>query len=102
MDKKQAFSLQQTRALEALRALADANRLHIVSMLSQREMCAIELLQQLEISQPTLSHHMKALTLASLVKTRKVGAQVYDTLNSARLDELLSLFGELRGGAAVT
>ena len=90
------------RSLDELRALADANRLHIVSMLSQREMCAIELLQQLEISQPTLSHHMKALTLASLVKTRKVGAQVYYTLNSARLDELLSLFGELRGGAAVT
>ena len=41
---------------------------------------------------------MKVLTLASLVKTRKVGAQVYYTLNSARLDELLSLFGELRGG----
>ena len=61
MDKTLALQMQEPRTVEALRALADANRMHIATMLSQKEMCAIELLQQPEISQPTLSHHMKTL-----------------------------------------
>ena len=57
--------------------------------------------KSLFVTQPTLSHHMKTLTLASIVKTRKTGAQVYYTLNGARLDELLVALGELRGGPGV-
>ena len=88
MDKALALQPQELRAVEGLKAMADPNRMHIVTMLSNQEMCAIELLRQLEISQPTLSHHMKVLILASIVKTRKSGAQVYYTVNAAKLEKM--------------
>lgn len=83
------------RAVDSLKALADSNRIRIVEMLSKKEMCAIELLGQLEISQPTLSHHMKVLALASIVRTRKTGAQVFYTVNRERLAELSTLLARL-------
>ena len=101
MDKALALQPQELRAGEGLKAMADPNRMHIVTMLSNQEMCAIELLRQLEISQPTLSHHMKVLILASIVKTRKSGAQVYYTVNAAKLEELASLLDGISRGPAV-
>ena len=43
------------------KALGDANRLEIVKMLSDGEKCGCKLLERFEITQPTLSHHMKIL-----------------------------------------
>lgn len=87
------------RSVDAFKAIADGNRIKIINMLSEREMCAIELLEQLEISQPTLSHHMKVLALASIVKTRKSGAQVYYSINVKKMAELSELLGEFASGA---
>lgn len=44
------------------KALGDANRLEIVQMLSDGEKCGCKILEKFEITQPTLSHHMKTLT----------------------------------------
>ena len=43
------------------KAFSDLNRLHILQDLMQGELCACKLLERLQITQPTLSHHMKAL-----------------------------------------
>ena len=43
----------------AMKALSDETRLKIIDMLSCGEMCACEILEELSISQPTLSYHMK-------------------------------------------
>ena len=53
------------------KALGDANRLKIVKMLSDGEKCGCKLLESFEITQPTLSHHMKILCECGLVETRK-------------------------------
>ena len=55
------------------KALGDSNRLQIVQMLSDGEKCACKLLEQFEITQPTLSHHMKILCDAEIVVGRKEG-----------------------------
>ena len=55
------------------KALGDANRLKIVKMLSDGEKCGCKLLESFEITQPTLSHHMKILCECGLVETRKEG-----------------------------
>lgn len=55
------------------KALGDSNRLKIVGMLSEGEKCGCKLLEAFEITQPTLSHHMKILTECGLVQTRKEG-----------------------------
>ncbi len=53
------------RAL-VFKALADENRLHVVEILAGRgETCACELLDELDVTQPTLSHHMKVVNRQS-------------------------------------
>ena len=46
------------------------------------ERCACELLEQLQITQPTLSHHMKTLEDCGLVSTRRKGKWSHYSLNS--------------------
>lgn len=55
------------------KALADENRLQILCLLQKGELCACHLLEELHISQPTLSHHMKLLCDSGIVDYRKEG-----------------------------
>ena len=55
------------------KALSDANRLLIIEYLIEGERCACKILEQLQISQPTLSHHMKILCENDIVLGRKDG-----------------------------
>lgn len=43
------------------KAMSDTNRLRIIEMLTSGEKCGCELLEELHVTQPTLSHHMKVL-----------------------------------------
>ena len=63
------------------KALSDETRLKIIDMLSCDELCACDLLEEFEITQPTLSYHMKILTECGLVNARKDGAWTRYTLN---------------------
>ena len=63
------------------KALGDATRLEIVLMLTEGEKCACRLLERFEITQPTLSHHMKILSECGLVTVRKEGKWSYYSLN---------------------
>lgn len=69
------------------KALADANRLMIVDMLSCGELCACKILEKFRITQPTLSHHMKILCDCGLVNGRKEGKWMYYSLNGERVQE---------------
>jgi ArsR family transcriptional regulator len=64
------------------KALSDVNRLMIVDMLSERELCACKILEKFNITQPTLSHHMKTLCDCGLVKGRKQGKWTYYSITA--------------------
>lgn len=66
---------------KVLKALSDPKRLRIVNMLSERELCASEILEAFHITQPTLSHDMKVLVEANVIHGRKIGKNMYYTLN---------------------
>lgn len=68
--------------------LSDPTRLKIVDMLSCGEMCACDLLEHLEISQSTLSYHMKALTGCRFVRAEKQGPWMRYHLDTTRFEEL--------------
>lgn len=55
------------------KALCDENRVRILLLLRSGEKCACKLLEELPVSQPTLSHHMKILCDSGLVIGRKEG-----------------------------
>ena len=63
------------------KALSDPNRLLIIQLLTYGEQCGCELLDQMQITQPTLSHHMKTLEDCGLVSSRKKGKWNYYSLN---------------------
>ncbi len=64
------------------KALSDSNRLMIVDMLLKGEMCACQILDELNISQSTLSHHMKSLCEAGVVDGRKDGKWMFYSINN--------------------
>ena len=63
------------------KAFSDETRLRIIDMLSCDELCACNLLEAFEISQPTLSYHMKILAECGLVHARKDGPWTRYSLN---------------------
>ncbi len=77
------------------KALSDSNRLQIVQMLSDGEKCGCKLLEAFEITQPTLSHHMKILCECGLVNDRKEGKWHHYSLNCEVLQEFKSFIETL-------
>ena len=70
-------------------ALADPVRLRLLSMIAAtEEACSCELLQPLGKSQPTISHHTKALAEAGLIIGEKRGRWVYWKVVPERIDAL--------------
>ena len=63
------------------KALSDPKRAMIVDMLSCGELCACKILEKFEMSQSTLSHHMKLLRECGLVKGREEGKWTYYSLD---------------------
>ena len=77
------------------KALGDENRIRILKMLQSGEKCACKLLEELNISQPTLSHHMKILCDAGIVAGRKEGKWMHDRICCDGVCALRSMLQEL-------
>jgi ArsR family transcriptional regulator len=80
-------------AARIFKALGDENRLQILDLLRGGERCACIVLEDLQITQSTLSHHMKILCDAGVVKGRKEGKWVHysiDPEGSARAGLILA------------
>jgi len=77
------------------KAMSDETRLKIIDMLSCGEMCACDILEEFNITQPTLSYHMKILSDSGLVKSVRVGSWVRYTLNKENADEAMSFLKEI-------
>ena len=88
------------------KALSDPNRLLILSLLkkpgccsiatssSEKGMCACDIESQVDLSQPTISHHMRVLREAGLVHAEKVGPWMWYRRNEERLKELSDILGK--------
>lgn len=67
--------------LPRLQALTDENRLRILSLLGEGEACVCELQSALDLGQSLLSHHLKVLREAGLVRDRREGRWVHYSLD---------------------
>lgn len=67
------MELNDAKVAEIFKAFCDENRIKILKMLSTGEKCACKLLDALDVTQPTLSHHMKILCDSGVVVGRKEG-----------------------------
>ena len=71
--------------ISVFKALADETRLQIVQMLTCESMCATDLLAYFNITQPSLSYHMRILTGCGLVTARREAGR---TMYQVRKDKL--------------
>jgi len=70
------------------KALGDENRLRILKLVSQGEdLCACRILDELDITQPTLSHHMKILKDAGLISARKQGRWMHYSISENAINK---------------
>lgn len=82
-----------SKTAERLKALAEPTRLKILEMLSSEEMCVCEIIDKLHLSQPAISHHLKILRQADIIKDRKEGKWIFYSLNKK---EYLTLLDDLQ------
>jgi ArsR family transcriptional regulator len=74
------------RLAELFKLLGDKNRLQIVALLVERELCVCELVELLQTSQPNISQHIRKLKDAGLVKETRKGQWMYYGLQSSEED----------------
>ena len=80
---------------KVLKAISDPKRLRIVDMLSGGELCACRILEEFHITQPTLSHDMKVLLEAGIVRDRREGKNIFYSLNPERLASFQNTLREI-------
>ena len=84
--------------VKVFKAFSDEKRLIILELLQSGEKCACKLLEELNIGQSTLSHHMRILCESNVVTGRKEGKWTYYSINSEgvkKVQELLELSTKL-------
>lgn len=86
------------RITVVFKAFCDENRIKILMLLADGEKCACKLLEEMNVTQPTLSHHMKILCDSGIVVGRKEGKWMHYSISSdgaetakKYIDELINL-----------
>lgn len=74
------------------KALGEPKRIMIIDMLSCGELCACMILKKFEMSQSTLSHHMKYLCESGLVNSIERGKWTYYSLNLGNINRTKQFF----------
>jgi len=79
---------------QVFKALGDPVRLRLVSLIGARqggEVCVCDLTSAFDLSQPTISHHLKVLRTAGLIDSERRGTWVYYRLVPAALERMAGL-----------
>jgi DNA-binding transcriptional ArsR family regulator len=81
-------------------ALADPNRLRILHVVLQQEMCTSDLAVTLSIGEPLVSQHLRVLRDLELVESRRAGRVVYYSSRNREVGKVLELALRLQGNEA--
>ena len=85
------------------KALGDPVRLRLVSLIGARqggEVCVCDLTSAFDLTQPTISHHLKVLRDAGLIESERRGTWVYYRLVPVALDRMAALLAGRASGLA--
>lgn len=86
---------EEYELVRVFKALGDENRLRILKQLKNGGKCGCDLLDELKITQPTLSHHMKILCDCGIVKSRREGKWTHYTIDCNGVKEIRTLMKAL-------
>ena len=77
---------------EAFKALSDPTRRRILELLREGDKTAGELAEHVDISKPSLSHHLATLKAARLVSDERHGQNIVYSLNTTVMQDLIGWF----------
>ena len=81
-----------------LSEISEPMRLRVLFIIASRgEACAVDILSELDITQPTLSHHMSVLVDSGAVNVRRDGRKAYYSINSSLISIIDELSSALKG-----
>ena len=89
------MELSEDKIVSVFKALCDENRISILKLLRSGEKCACKLLDELNVTQPTLSHHMKILCDSGIVVGRKEGKWMHYSISAEGSKAAVYLLKEL-------
>lgn len=87
--------MDYVRTSLVLKAMADPNRMKIIDLLSAGSLCGCDVLKHFDFTQPTLSHHMKALEKAGIVSVTKKSQWHYYTLRTDFVEDFMGAMAKL-------
>jgi ArsR family transcriptional regulator len=88
-----------TRLERVFFGFADKTRLKILKLVEKEDLCACEIMAALELTQPTVSHHLGILERSGLVASRREGKWVFYRVADAKVEILLTKGSQLTGGS---
>ena len=86
---------------KVMKALSDSKRVKILDLLSSGTLCACDLLEHFNCTQPTLSHHIKVLVDAGLVSIEKKGIWHHYSIHQENANAVVSKTKDLFSNAEV-
>ena len=95
------MSATYTENAKVFKAFCDENRLRILELLQDGDLCACVLIEKLGIKQPALSYHMKILVESGIVASRQEGKWVHYRIHEAGSAQAVQLLQALTTPDAV-
>ena len=89
------MNLDEKKTAIIFKAFCDENRIRILKLLCTGEKCGCRLLEELNVTQPTLSHHMKILCDAGIVRGRKEGKWTHYSFDPQGVQKAKELLDEI-------
>ena len=87
--------MDNKRIASIFKAFCDENRLQILELLRGGERCACSILEEMKITQPTLSHHVKILCDSGVVVGRKEGKWMHYSISEDGLEQVMNYLNEI-------
>lgn len=95
---------ERERLLRAFKALADGTRLRIFQLIAAQDapVCACDIVDQFDVSQPTIAHHLRTLREAGLITTSRQGVWAYYAVDPSGMARIGDVFAGLANPLVAT
>jgi ArsR family transcriptional regulator, arsenate/arsenite/antimonite-responsive transcriptional repressor len=84
---------------QVFKALSDPTRREIIRLLGHGERTAGELASSFDMTKPSMSHHFSVLKEADLISSRREGQQIYYSLNTTVLEDVITRMWDMFGSS---
>lgn len=76
---------------DLFKGFADPTRVHILTLLQERELCVTEIAEAVELSQSAISHQLRILKQMHLIKFRREGKNIWYSLADEHVKTILQM-----------